>query len=486
MTSDATAYIERIILRDGAWDGSAEGYLIVSKVVGSFVEETLETSSSGGLSVASGLPLEPIVLKSGGHYDFTNHNFYGSQSRARMYWANGVDVAYEWSGSVLSPIHTGITGGALSANFLLASNGDTLLAANDDVLIMSAAFDSPSFVSHYKNHLFLGFTSGSLINSSLGEPLEFSTTTGAGEISFGEQITGLLTAAATSLVIFAQNRIEYLTGADATTFQLNPLSDVSGAKPYTIQMLDQPVFLDDGGVRSLSATPAFGDWRTGTLTQTIERLIRQKRDLNITAIASMQIKGKDQYRLFWEDGTGLTIYVGRKVPEAIPFKLPIGVFCACSGEINTGTGDRLFVGCQDGFVYEMNRGTSCDGAEIQSYIRLPFTATGSPAQHTRWMKATFEMDAPDDLTIGVAFDVDYARGLGGAQTDVELDAGSAIVTSDLYSEVDWTQPVEGRLEYHLSGIGPNIAATLIHNSAVARQHTISSQTYNFSRRRLMR
>ena len=61
-----------------------------------------------------------------------------------------------------------------------------------------------------------------------------------------------------------------------------------------------------------------------------------------------------------------------------------------------------------------------------------------------------------------------------------------IITTDLYSEVDWTQPVEGRLEYHLSGIGPNIAATLIHNSATARQHTISSQTYNFSRRRLKR
>ena len=68
---------------------------------------------------------------------------------------------------------------------------------------MSASFDAPSFISHYKNHLFLGFTSGSLINSSLGEPLEYATVTGAGEIAFGEQITGLLTAASTSLVIFA-------------------------------------------------------------------------------------------------------------------------------------------------------------------------------------------------------------------------------------------------------------------------------------------
>ena len=80
---------------------------------------------------------------------------------------------------------------------------------------MSAPFDAPSFISHFKNHLFLGFTSGSVINSSIGEPLEYITTTGAGEIAFGQQITGMLAAAITSLVIFGQNRIEFLTGEDS-------------------------------------------------------------------------------------------------------------------------------------------------------------------------------------------------------------------------------------------------------------------------------
>jgi hypothetical protein len=87
----------------------------------------------------------------------------------------------------------------------------------------------------------------------------------------------------------------------------------------------------------------------------------------------------------------------------------------------------------------------------------------------------------------VAFDVDYARGNNGRPAvNVGIDAGAAIIGTDDYANVDWTQPVEGRLEYHLAGIGPNIAATLVHSSATARQHTISSQTYNFSRRRLKR
>ncbi|HEY5806402.1 MAG TPA: hypothetical protein VIT67_00450 [Povalibacter sp.] len=364
--------------------------------------------------------------------------------------------------------------------------GDVILAYNGSTIILAAHFDSPTFLSQYKNHLFLGYASGSVLFSSIGEPLQYITTTGAGELMFGDSVTGLLPAAATSLLLLSPNRISYLTGDDASTFVLNPISDTSGAKPYTVQAMNDPMFMDDAGVRSLSTTSAFGDWRMNTITHQIEPLMRQKIAAGIHPIASMQIKAADQYKLFWEDRTGITVYIGRKYPEAMPFKLPIEVYCACSGEVDTSHGDRLFVGCQDGFVYELNRGTSFDGADIDTYIRLPFTTAGSPSQHTRWMKATFELSAPDDINVGVAFDVDYARGLGGPEILVSVEAGSAIITADYFDEIDWTQPIAGRIEHHLSGIGPNVAATLIAASATADRHTISSQTYNFSPRRMKR
>ena len=487
LTTGAMAHIDRVVLRKGNWSGTAEGYLIISKQVGVFGTEIISGSDSGGS--ASGLAtVLPITIREGGRYDFTNHNFYGAASRAHMYFANGADTAFEWDGAgVLVPIQTGISDGTpVDLVRLLADNDDNILAANGDTILMSALFDSPSFITHFQNHLFLGYTSGTILNSALGEPLEFQTTLGAGEMAFGEGVTGLLTAASTSMVIFGQNRIDYLTGQDSSTFVLNPITDHAGAQPYSAQMLDTPVYLDDGGVHSLSASASFGDWRMGTLTQSIERLVRQKLDSGVIATASLLVKAKDQYRLFWDDGSGITLYIGRKNPETLPFKLPIQVFCACSGEINNGEGDRLFVGCTDGYVYEMNRGTSFDGAPIDSYIRLPFTAAGSPSQHTRWMKVAFELDTPDPITMGASFHTDYGRGDGGALTDVSVDAGSAIISSDHYASVDWSRPVEGRLEYHISGIGPNIATTLVHNSATARQHTLSSQTYNFSRRRLKR
>lgn len=487
--STATGMIDRVVLREGAWDGTASGFLIVSGTTGTFGIDTLTSTSGSATSTGAAAP---VTFAAGGRYDFVNHNFYGATDRARMYFVSGADTAFEWSGSVLTPILTGVsTGEAAGAIFITEDDADRIVVDTNglgtaDPVILAEQFDAPSYIAQFKNHLFLGFSSGALLNSSIGEPLEYSTTAGAGEVAFGQPISGLLSAASTALVVFAQNRIDYITGSDTTSFLLEPISNASGAQPYTAQMMDAPMFLDDGGIRSMPTTSAFGDWRIASTTQAVEALMRQKRDTGVQPVASMTVKGKDQYKLFWNDGSGVTVFIGRKHPETLPFKLPIQVYCACSGEVDAGLGDRLFVGCEDGFVYELNRGTSFNGANIDSYIRLPFSAAKSPMQETRWMKATFELDTPDDITLGVAFHTDYGRGLGGDLTNVDVDAGSAIISTELYSSVDWTPAVEGRLEYHLSGIGPNISATLVHSSATARQHTISSQTYNFSRRKLKR
>jgi hypothetical protein len=485
-TSLATATVERIILRSGAWDGTAEGYFVLSNITGTFVGETVTGVATSSTAVV--LAPTPLSIRAGGRYDFTINNFYGSARFPYLYFANAVGNAWEWSGSVLAPIHTGTASGTVGVyDYLIAYNGDFILAADGSSIILGASFDAPEFVEHYKSHLFVGYSSGSLINSSLGSPLEYVTTTGAGETSFGDRITGMLTSS-TALVVTGQNRISYMTGDDASSWVLSPVSQTSGAQPYSLQMMDEPVFLDDAGVRKLTATSAFGDWSTGTLTQPVEPLVLQKRNTNVVPVASLKVKARDQYKLFWDDGTGLTVYLGRKRPETLPFNLPIDVYCATAGEIENGQGDRLFVGsATDGFVYELNRGTSFDGANIKTFIRLPFSAAGSPAQETRWTKVTFELATPDTLDVGVAFDVDYARGIGTTfQINVDLDAGSAIVTTDHYEDIDWTQAVQGRLEFHLAGIGPNIATTLITETADARQHTLSSQTYNFSRRRLKR
>lgn len=483
-SSGATARIERVVLRSGAWDGTASGYLVLSAVTGTFIAETV-TSDAGEATIN----IEPalLTLAPGGRYDFTNHNFYGAAKTPRMYGVNGQANGFEWDGEVLAPIRTGTAVGTLDdVTYVVEADGDFVLASDGSYVVLSAEFDRPTRVSHYKGHLFLGYSSGAVIFSALGEPLVYITTLGAGEISFGEELTGLLTAAMTALTIFGRNRIEYVTGDDADTFVMQPITDSSGAVPWSAQMMNSPVYLDDGGIRSLGTTAAFGDWRMGTLSQMVEPLIKAKREAGVMVTASMKVKAKDQYRLFFDDGTGVNVYIGRKQPEILPFALPISVFCACTGEVTTGQGDRLFVGAEDGYVYELDRGLSFDGDEIEAYIRLPFNSIGAPTQNKLFRKATIGIACEDDIEVGVALDVDYARGLGAGQVDFDVEAGSPIVSTEDYGSIDWTQPVQGSLEAYIAGIGKNIALTLITSAADKRAHTLQDAIFNFSPRGLGR
>lgn len=482
-TSGATATLDRVILTAGAWNGTASGFLVLSNIVGTFTAETI-TSTSGS---ATSTTIEQLTLPAGGTYDFTNHNFYGAAKTPRMYFCNGEGFAYEWDGEVLAKIRTGTSAGLLeNAISVTERDGDTIITRGGDTVIMRYEYDRPLWITNYKNHLFLGYRSGSLIFSSIGLPLQYLALTGAGEISVGEELTGLLSSASTAFVVFCRNRIDYITGNDSSDFVMQSISDSAGAVPRSVQMMDSPVYLDDGGIRGLGTTAAFGDWRAGTLSHLVEPLMKAKRDAGVDVAGSMRVKGKDQYRLFWDDGTGVTLFTGRKDPEILPFNIPIDVYCCCSGEVSDGRGDRLFVGADDGYVYELDRGTSFDGATISAYIRLPFNSVGSAYQDKRWHKATFEMSSPDDISVGMSFDIDYARGIGGTQVVTSVNAGAAIVTTELFDDIDWTEVVQGTLESHIDGIGRNLAATIITEASDKRAHTLSAATLNFSYRALKR
>lgn len=486
-TSGATARIDRVVLQSGAWSGTAAGYLVISNISGTFQAET-GTSTSGSATIGT---LVPIQIPGSGKYDFVVHNFYGPLKSRRMYFANGSGNAFEWDGEVLAPIKVGNTAGTFDELvFLLNDAGDNLTNDAGATLVLSGDFDRPTRIAQYSNHLFLSYRAGSVINSGVGEPLDYRAAAGAAEFSFGSPVTGFFPIVASALVIAGENRIAYLTGEDSSNFNLQIISDRSGAAAWSVSAYaNQPIYVDDAGIRKLETTEAFGDWRMGTISQPIDPLLRRKRDSGVRPVASLSVRNKDQYRLFLSDGSGVSTYMNIEMPESMPFMLPIEVFCACSGEVIEGEGERYFVGAQDGYVYELDKGKSFDGAEIAAYLRLAFANLTAPAQDKRYHKATFEIDAPSAMTIGASFHVDYAipNNLGGAQQDISVSAGSlSLIPFGEYDSIDWTQPTEGLLEVYLDGIGRNAAITLVSEHTTEEPHTISSMTINYSPRRVLR
>lgn len=456
-TSSATATVERVILTSGTWaGGDAAGRLILSGQTGTFQSENLDTGSGSNLATIGGDSVA-ITLPAAGTYEVIIENFFGASDLECAYFVSTTGTAFEWDGSVLVPIVTGMTA------------------------------DTPDHIEAFRNHLFLSFPGGSLQNSSIGAPYTWSPVTGASEIGLGTDVTGLLDVIEAAMFVFGRNRVSVLYGDDSNNFELKRMSSDSGAIAGTVQRIGNPIYMDDRGIRDVSTTQAYGDFTIGTVSRLVEPLIRKKRAAGVTVKCSVRSRQKGQYRLFYSDGTGLTVFFGRKYPEILPFDLGVVVEWAVSADDSDGS-EVLLIGDSDGWVYELDAGTSFDGSEIDAYLRLAFNHLRSPAYYKRFHKATLEVDCAGPTTLSMTSEFTYADPdqPSGSEIDFSVSGGGGFWDEDNWDQFYWSTAAEGTAETHIDGIGKNIGIAVLHRSTYEQPHVLHGLTLNYSRRRMAR
>jgi hypothetical protein len=458
-TSAATAVITRVVVTSGDWTtGDAAGYLYFASQTGTFQAENLNVGANLNVATIAGNS-SALALPAGGRYEFTNHNFYGSTNLARMYGCNGVGPAFEWDGTVFVPVRP---------------------------VGLSDALNKPDHIFVHKMQLFMSFAGGSIQHSGVGTPTVVTARTGASEIGLGHDVTGFEHHGQV-LLIAARTKMAVLYGNDVDDFVLESLNEKAGAIEWTLQKVAFPIYMDDRGLRDIRTTASFGDFKAGTISQIVEPLFTAKKKAGITPLASIVVRSKDQYRLFWSDGTGITTYLGRKYPEHGAFDLGITINCACSGENDDGT-EILLVGGTDGMVYELDAGTSFDGEQVDAYARLPFNHVGSPTQNKRWHKATLEVDADPSVVLGITADFSYADSdlPGVAEQTFTVTGGGGFWSEGNWGEFYWSSPVEGIAECYIDGFGKNMSITIVSQATYEDPHTIHGLTIHFSYRGLAR
>ena len=461
-TSSAAAEILRVIVDTGDWgDNDAAGRLIIGPITGASFQNNEAITSAGGAAVVNGEEIR-ISLPPGGRYEFLTYNFTGASETQAMYFTGGVGRAMEYKAGVLTPLRTGLPD----------------------------ALDKPSRIAAIANHLILGFASGSLQVSAIGDPIQWQVVLGAGEIALGEPLTGLLAVVDGSLVVTGHTRIAVLYGRSTADFQLRTFSDDGGAMPSTLQRLGDPLYLDDQGVRSLAQTQAFGNFLRGTATRMIEPLMRKQLAAGRRPVASFRIRAKDQYRLIWDNGTGLMIHLGREgaPPECMTLDLQ-GMIpsCFCSVKDGASPGIILF-GAENGFVYEMEAGNSFDGEPITSFIRMPFNHVGHPTRNKRWHKATLETDASPTLDLKVVTEVSYGDPLqpGGVEQNFSVSGGGGFWNEVDWNDFYWSTQVEGQAEVWIDRIGFNLSVCAYSSSADEPPHLLHGLTLHYTFRSLRR
>jgi hypothetical protein len=460
-TSGATALVRRVIRNAGDWGSTASGYLIVTGQVGIFVGEVLQVAQSDVATISANSAA--VVLPPGGNYRFVRHNFFGGTGTRRIYGCNGVGRAFEFDGEVLCPIETGTSD------------------------------DRPIRIGEHRQHLVVGYRGGSVQLSSDGLPLIFDGVQGAAEFGIGADITDFLQVA-TSFVIFAADRIAVLSGSDVDSYVLETIGgeDDIGADAYSAQKLGQAIYLDNRGVRYLSATQQFGNFKYGQLTDAVDKLLQSKRSAGIPLAISFINRTKGHYRLVWTDGTGLSLYLRGNNVEVMPFELgdmrPVSVVVSerLSGE------EGIFVGAEDGYVYRLDSGTSYDGDRINAFLMFPFNHLGSHTQNKRFCGVEVEIDSGPRTRIGLLAQFDYANNrftsdgqisffaTGNADRNSVVSGSGGIWDISRWDEFYWSTAFEGQASRTVAGRGRNISLLVSsRRGVVERPHIIKSYTIFF-------
>jgi len=471
VTSGKTATVKSVLLSSGSWDGDdAVGYLSISGNTGTWTDgEKIQVGgnnradvngasqpSSRGLAKANGTQYAQ-TLSPGGKYEFVTYNFKGISAALSMYGVSTVDNGFSYDGTAFIKIQTGME------------------------------TDTPQHVIAHKKHLFFSFPGASVQHSSIAKPLQWSPITGAAEITLGDEVSGFSIEVKEVMSIFTRNDTYMLYGSSSADWNLTRFHTGTGAIPYTMQKMDQTFFLDDRGITSIFTVQYYGDFQSSVASGKIDPYIQKKKD---NAVLSLRVRGKNQYRLFFDDKTGLAMtYMNRENVGIMPFTLSHQLSCCASGEDSNGF-EVLYGGFDDGYVRRMDSGTSFDGLTVDSFIRTSYHNYGSPQVKKRFREIGLELNADTSTTLSVYPTFDYG-GTFSPRSSPSATEYSVSVTSDAWNEDDLFNystgvTVVASERVKINGVGTNMGMIIKNSSIYDKPITLQGVVVDYSTRGVRR
>lgn len=404
-TSGATAVLTRVMIQTGSYaGGDATGKYIFASKTGNFVAENIDIGANPNVATIAG-NATAITLLPSGRYEFFLSNFANPAGLQRAYGCDGVNRGFEFDGAVFCPIRSGMT------------------------------TDTPTHVVVHKFQLFFSFGS-SIQHGGINLPYTWTALVGAGELSVGDPVTAFQIQPASigggTLSIYSRNLISMLYGNTPSDWQLAPYRPEVGAFAYTVQQLGYSIFLHDRGITTLKAVQEFGNFADMTMSARIQSYVNARRT---TARDSMISRDKNQYRIFFADKSGLyATIINGKIAGFMPIAYAHDVTCAVSSETSSGAEIMLF-GSSDGYVRQLEKGTSFDGTAITAYIQTQYHYAKSLGWLKRYLSAVLEVK-------GQAYsEFMFSYQLGYNTTDLTQPLGAdqvgALTNSLTFTPVFW-------------------------------------------------
>lgn len=402
---------------------------------------------------------DPIFPTEPERMDLVEYNFEGATDATSLWGVTGIGKAFQFDGTAFTQVDTGM------------------------------ATDTPTRIAIHKDRLFLAF-GASLQFSPAADPLgTWTPVLGAGEIAMGEPITAMATVvgsdASSALLVGTNRGCAVLYGDTTSTFNLVWLNREMGMRADSLQIMSTPLFVNDYGVTSLAASQAFGNFEMATISQSVQRFIRTRLQ---RVTCSVLVRSKNQYRVFFNDGTGLYFtFKGTKLAAITPVRFDRVVRRIWSTLDYAGAELILFTS-DDPMVYRMDTGRSFDGQDIDAYMVLSFNHMRSPRLRKAFRRASLEIECERGY---VAFQAGGSVDHGGPSAMQSPETAMENQLGALWDELTWDQFVwdaGGRQPsvLPLDGTGKNLAIWMRCNSKLVESFALTGVMTEYLPRRLER
>lgn len=266
-------------------------------------------------------------------------------------------------------------------------------------------------VAWFKNSLF--FAKGDAVYFSAPfSDTDFSAASGGGVINVGGNITGLIVFRE-QLIIFCEQSIKRLVGSSAADYQLQPITEKIGCVTQdTIREVGGDVmFLGPDGLRLLSATDRIGDFGLASVSKTIQKELT---DLikNSEFFSSVTIKAKSQYRILGY-AAAVTASSAKGIlgtqlsQDQIGWAELRGIKAYTADSDYHNQNELIVFANNDGYVYQMESGSSFDGSNIKAAFYTPYWPINDPRIRKTFYKLYTYFNPTASVNVNINLKLDF-------------------------------------------------------------------------------
>ena len=204
---------------------------------------------------------------------------------------------------------------------------------------------------------------------------------GAGDVTISDQIVGVK-GFREDLIVFGQNGIHKLVEINVkANIRIDPITENVGClSGYSVQEIaGDLIFLAPDGLRTVAGTARIGDVELGTVSKQIQPILTNlAENISTYTIASVVLREKSQYRLFYSDTSGGTAesaqrgIIGTLRPNGFQWSETRGLEVTEIGSgFNENGIEEYYHGDTNGYVHVHDSGNSFDGTDILARFGTP-------------------------------------------------------------------------------------------------------------------